>query len=420
MAEKRKLTVAFLDTVAPSASGARIIWDTDLPGLAVRVTRGKDGSTNRVMFLQFRVGRGADAKEVKFTFGSVREHAHSAEALTKLRERATEMRLRAKAEGVDPREEKKAEAEAKAREVTFSQFAETYIASKAAGYADGGAAARLVIGRALAAFGKKLLADVYDEDIEALHGQVVKEFGPAAGRKTLGLLSPLFTLAEKRRLIPRNPTRHVKPMPARSRDVVLTESEMARFWAALDVYALGGAAELEFSDALRLIALTGSRKSEVLAMAWGDVDLEAGLWTREAAKNKNRKLFMAPLSPDAVAILKAIRARRDAGPSWARTSPFVFASNRSEKLGRLSEVHEPFKKVLVLAEIDRGVHVHDLRATFVTTALVNGMQPSLLRHLTGHASTAVLDRVYNRLQSVDTLREGLAGVAAVWGARKGG
>lgn len=77
--------------------------------------------------------------------------------------------------------------------------------------------------------------------------------------------------------------------------------------------------------------------------------------------------------------------------------------------------------MLELADIRRNVHVHDLRATFVTTALVNGMQPLMLRHLTGHASTAVLDRVvYNRFQRVDTQRERLAGVAAAWSARKGG
>jgi integrase len=416
MAEKKRFTKTMLDTLQPGDGGARIVWDTEIAGLGVRVTRGKDGATNRVLFLQFRVGKGEAAREVKTTLGSVRELIRSNADLEKTRAHAAELRLDARTKGLDPRNAPKPVP-------TFAQFGETYLAERKKDYADGGKAAQLAVDRASKAFGKKLIVDIGDADIEAFHRDIVKEFGPSSASKTLSLLSALFSRAEKKGLIVRSPTRHVKAMPSHPRDAVLTEAEMGRFWAALDQLANasgsanGGPSELDFADAIRLLALTGARKTEVIAMMWSEIDLENGTWKRAPERNKNRKKSEAPLVPEAVAILKAIRARRDEAPNWAKTSPFVFPSKLSG-LGRMSGLHAPFKKVLALAGIDPSFHVHDLRATFITVALVNGMQPSLLRHLTGHSSTAVLDRVYNRLQSADVLREGLAGVAAVWGSSK--
>jgi integrase len=421
MAAKKRFTKTLLDSLQPGEGGS-VTWDTEMPGLGVRVTRGKDGSINRVLFLQFRI-KGPPAREIKQTLGKVQEQIRSNADIEKIRSHAAELRLDARTKGLDPRIAAKEEKAAKTKEQTFAHFAETYLADKAAKYADGGYAARRAIDRAAKMFGKKRIDAVTTEDLEVLHRDIVRNVGPAAARKSKALLSALFSHAERRGLILRSPTRLIELPSTPPRDVVLTVEEMERFWAALDVYASsggggtggsgnGGPGAQDFADALRLIALTGARKTEVLSMVWSDVDLSVGLWTRAAGKNKNRKPFMAPLSPDAVVILKAIRARRES-EAWAKKSDYVFASKLSAS-GRISCVHAPFKAVLALAGIDRDVHVHDLRATFITVALVGGMQPSLLKHLTGHSSTAVLDRVYNRLQSVDVLREGLAGVAATW------
>lgn len=69
---------------------------------------------------------------------------------------------------------------------------------------------------------------------------------------------------------------------------------------------------------MRLLALTGARRTKALAMEWSEVDLEKGIWTRKPERNKNPEAFTAPLDPDVITILKAIRARRDAGPKWAK------------------------------------------------------------------------------------------------------
>lgn len=63
---------------------------------------------------------------------------------------------------------------------------------------------------------------------------------------------------------------------------MLTAVEMSRFWDALDRF--GGTSPLaqEFPDVIGPLALTGARRTEVLAMEWDEIDLDAGIWKRPA------------------------------------------------------------------------------------------------------------------------------------------
>src|SRR5690606_17380071 len=65
--------------------------------------------------------------------------------------------------------------------------------------------------------------------------------------------------------------------------------------------------------ALEFTILTAARSGEVRGATWGELDLEAGLWTVPAERMKARREHVVPLSAPALAVLEKAKARRLAG-----------------------------------------------------------------------------------------------------------
>jgi integrase len=62
--------------------------------------------------------------------------------------------------------------------------------------------------------------------------------------------------------------------------------------------------------ALRFSILTAARSTEVRAMVWDEVNLEAGIWTVPGGRTKNEEAHAVPLNGEALAILKAMAERK--------------------------------------------------------------------------------------------------------------
>jgi integrase len=100
------------------------------------------------------------------------------------------------------------------------------------------------------------------------------------------------------------------------------------------------------AKALRFTCLTGSRTTEVLEMKWGEVDLEARLWTCPAERMKGAVLHRVPLSDEALAILKPLREMK---------SDYVFEGQKRHKplsnmamLMLLRRMVKPFSSAMAL------------------------------------------------------------------------
>lgn len=115
-------------------------------------------------------------------------------------------------------------------------------------------------------------------------------------------------------LLPRRKAeRRVQHHPA------LPFGQMGDFMAALAERAGTAARALEFT------ILTAARSGEVRGMTWGEVDLEAKVWTVPAERMKAARQHRVPLSPQAVAILLAAR------PEKPKPGALVFPSERPAK-----------------------------------------------------------------------------------------
>lgn len=104
------------------------------------------------------------------------------------------------------------------------------------------------------------------------------------------------------------------------------------------------------AKALQFTCLTGSRTSEVLGMQWGELDLEARLWTCPADRMKGGVVHRVPLTDEMLAILEPLRAMQ---------SEYVFEGQKR---------HKPLSNMAMLMLLRRmqieGVTVHGFRSTF--------------------------------------------------------
>jgi integrase len=83
---------------------------------------------------------------------------------------------------------------------------------------------------------------------------------PIAANQTLAAVSAVFTWAVREEILAANPCKLVERNATRSRERVLSDSEVPQFWAAFDD------AGLVASSALKVILLSGQRPGEVAHM----------------------------------------------------------------------------------------------------------------------------------------------------------
>ena len=146
--------------------------------------------------------------------------------------------------------------------------------------------------------------------------------------------------------------------------------------AARQLGATPGLRGIVYETLFGLLASTGMRISEALALTNADVDLKQGMLTIHLAKfGKSRQV---PLHPSTVEALRRYRERRDlAGVSAQGEAPF-FVSTRGRRRGMPlgdRQVHRVFIELRErLGWRNRGAHhaprIHDLRHTFVVRRIV--------------------------------------------------
>lgn len=107
-----------------------------------------------------------------------------------------------------------------------------------------------------------------------------------------------------------NPVEGIEKGLAKQRDrtvhfAALPYQALPAFWARLD--AVQGAGAL----ALRFAILSAARSGEVRDARWGEIDLQARVWTVPASRMKGRIEHRVPLSEAAVAVLAAVRPLAD-------------------------------------------------------------------------------------------------------------
>ena len=375
-ARKRQLTELFVKKLKPEAS-AFLVWDTKQHGLALQVQ-----------------ATGAKAWKAIYSYHGrprwLTIGKASAIGLADARTLAAEAML-AVARGKDPAAEKKAERGAG----TFAELAARYVEhakSRNKSWAQG---ARLVERYATPRWGKLQAATITRADVKAMLSRIAG--APVLQNQVLAAVSAVFSWSVKEELLPTNPCKLVPRNETHSRERVLAQSELPKFWTAFGDSVQG--------RALKAVLLLGQRPGEVAHMRHEHI--VDGWWELPGkpvpelgwpgTKNKQTHRVWLP---------KPVRSLIDSDEAGG----FVFGSHR---FGSRRPVH---KLDVVMREICKKLGVepvrpHDLRRTHGTTITKLGFGRAAMNRIQNHKEGGIAD-VYDAHDYADENKRIMEAVAA--------
>lgn len=396
-------------TSTPSSEQGEVrLWDTDIKGFFLRVYP----SGRRVYALKYRLG----PSQRIFTLG-----VHGSPLTAETARAAAEAALRKVAAGEDPAIEKK---EARAA-LTVASLIDRYVedgpatkpSKRASTWANDASNLnrhiRPLLGRKVANMVTKADAaqairsitlgkTSADEKSEKKRGRAIVTGGAGVARRTRTTAAAMFAWGLEHGLVKSNPFASLKLERAPVRERFLSREEASRLIDALSDLEASGGLHPSFCDAIRLLLLTGARKTEILGLRWTEIDFERRLLvlpperTKAGGMNGERRIV---LSPPALEILER---RRRAGPKEGET---VLPALRGQ--GHLVGVRRAFVKACKQAGLE-GLRVHDLRHSFASFAIADGASLFLVSKLLGHASARTAER-YAHL-SGDPLQDAAAAI----------
>lgn len=220
------------------------------------------------------------------------------------------------------------------------------------------------------AFGDRELASIERRDVELwLRSLAVRGLAPATCNRILAVLKSICTLAGLQGLLPagQSPCAGVLPFKIRTmRERFLTHEEARKLMRALEH------SPRREASALRLLLLTGARKSEILRARWENVRLDQRLLTVPLSKSGRPRHIS--LSKEAVAVIHSLR--RKPGCPW------LFPGHAPDK--PLSDIYVFWNRLRNALGL-QDVRIHDLRHTFASFLVNAGHSLYEVQKLLGHS-----------------------------------
>ncbi len=154
----------------------------------------------------------------------------------------------------------------------------------------------------------------------------------------------------------------------------------------------------ELQTIIRLLILTGARRSELLGLEESEVSWARSVATLSPERSKSGRTRHIHLNPEAVRLLKSVKVRNLGGAFWpgARTS--------SGWSCRLNKAWRRIRKRARLVDL----HLHDLRHTHAARLRLSGASLEMVAAALGHASVRSAE-VYSNI-SADEIATAVAKV----------
>ena len=234
--------------------------------------------------------------------------------------------------------------------------------------------------------GIRKVAAVSSHDIIRLRNSL--DDRPYRANRVLALLSKMFSIAMTQRWREDNPARGIERFPEEKRDRWLTTDELSRLSDALDHHPNQNAA-----NAVRLLILTGARRTEVLSATWEQIDFDRGVWTKPSAHTKQKRTEHVPLGAAALTLLSKIHET---------TGEALCLFPGTKPGSHMVDIKRLWASVCRTANIENA-RLHDLRHTFASHLVSSGHSLALVGRLLGHTQPQTTQR-YSHIAD-DPLRE---------------
>ena len=229
----------------------------------------------------------------------------------------------------------------------------------------------------LPAWRNRKIVDIRRADVRALLDGLE---GVVLPNRVLALVKTIFRYALSQDWIDFSPAEGIrKPQIERERDRVLTMTDVAQIWNAAELLGY------PFGPYIRLLVLTAQRRTEVASMRWGDLDLDAGMWTIPAANTKGERRHFVPLCPAAVQILAPL----------PRLGVHVFTTDGRTHMTNFAKLKTRLDGFLAASGGTVAAwRLHDLRRSAATHMVRLGTREEVVGRVLNHAVKGVTARVY--------------------------
>lgn len=393
------------------AGGATIAYDVELPGFGIRIT------ANGVR--SFVLNYTCSGRERRMTIGSFPTWSTTA-----AREEARRLRRKIDS-GTDPMDEREAEKRAAIVERMAPTMADLFTRydaehlprkSRRAAADDRSMWTQLILPQ----LGSMKVMDVKPDDIDALHREVSRT-RPVRANRMVEVVRKAFNLAIRWEWRSNNPASGVHRNHEHKRTIYLSATEITALFDALSKHS-----EKVSANAIKLLALTGARRSEALSARWDMFDLKTAIWIKPSAHTKQRKEHRVPLSAPATQLISEILsvAKAKEHEQGMPLSPFIFPGQGDKpitdvkrtwlavcKMAGLAAHSEKRTKTGKIVRDERGepllvwrpkVRIHDLRHTYASILASDGNSLPIIGALLGHTQPQTTARYAHLLD--DPLR----------------
>jgi integrase len=368
-----KLTKSAIDGLPDSPKATTIYWDDQLKGFGLRVY--PSGKKSFVVGTRIK---GKWTIHVLGPYGVLTPIQGRELALQKL----SEIRL-----GQNPFE--------KSKGVTLGQFAREYIERHACRKKSERIDRQMIDTHLVDKFAQRPLDGITRAEIAKLHHEVGKKT-PYKANRLLSLISKMYELAITWGHLPEahpNPAKRIERFKEEKRERYVTKDEMPRLLAAIDTEE-----SPYIRSAIWLYLLTGVRKSELLRVKWGDIDLDR--CELSIPDTKADRPHLLPLSSLALEVLR--KTPKEVG------NEYVFPSGRTG--GHLVNIEKPWGRIKIAAGL-KDVRLHDLRRTVGSYMAQAGASINLIGKILNHSNLSTT-QVYARFNQ-DPMRDALEAHAEV-------
>ena len=247
------------------------------------------------------------------------------------------------------------------------------------------------------ALGDEKLSDLGREKLEAwVRDHVKKSYAAGTINKHIFLMNRMMNVARHWGLITHNSfeARVLRKLPEGAhRQAFLQPDEVGRLLAACqqDLHP-------QLYHFARLLLLTGARKGEALNANWGHFDLPQRIWHVPMSKNGRPRRIV--LNQAAVDLIEELRSSAKVYGFPDRPSDPVFYNPRTGK--RYDSFYAAWYRARDRAGLPT-VRFHDLRHTFASLLINEGVSLYEVQRLLGHHHITMTERYAHLLP--DTLQE---------------
>jgi integrase len=408
-----RLTKRTVDAAAPDGRD-RFVWDDELPGFGLRVFE----SGKKSYLVQYKLG-GRGGRTRRMTLG-----LHGKLTPDEARRKAAKL-LAAVADGSDPAAER---AETK-KALTITELADLYYvegpAEKPNKKGSSWQADRSNIERHIKPLlGRRIVRTLTTPDVARFQaevsagkskadvktgkrGRAIVEGGKGTAARSLAVLGAMLQFAVGRRIISTNPAKGVKLLRGGPKERFLTDSEVAALADTLASMEAERSLTPVAATAVRLLMLTGCRKTEILSLRWEWIDHERSCLRLPDSKTG------AKVVPLGAAVLELLNTVPRISTLW------VLPAARS--FGHYTGLQKDWERIRARAKLP-GVRLHDLRHSFASFAVADGHTLFIVGKVLGHKQArttegyahlaadplrAVADRTSNKIAAA--MKGGAAG-----------